>query len=55
MSRSTFLGGIHTYEGKDLTMDKPTVKLLPKGDLVFPLTQHIGAPAKPIVAKGIRY
>lgn len=52
MSRSTFLGGIHTYEGKDLTMDKPTVKLLPKGDLVFPLTQHIGAPAKPIVAKG---
>jgi electron transport complex protein RnfC len=25
---------------------------LPKGDLVFPLSQHIGAPAKPIVAKG---
>lgn len=52
MSRSTFPGGIHTYDGKDLTMDKPTTVLLPKGDLVYPVSQHIGAPAKPIVAKG---
>ncbi|MGB4659146.1 MAG: electron transport complex subunit RsxC [Mobilitalea sp.] len=52
MSKSTFLGGIHTYDGKELSMDKPTTVLLPKGDLVFPLSQHIGAPAKPIVAKG---
>jgi electron transport complex protein RnfC len=52
MGRSTFLGGIHTYEGKELTMDKPTTVLLPKGDLIFPLTQHIGAPAKPLVAVG---
>ena len=25
---------------------------MPKGDLVYPLSQHIGAPAKPIVEKG---
>ena len=52
MGRSTFPGGIHTYDGKDLTMDKPTTVLLPKGDLVFPMVQHLGAPAKPLVAKG---
>jgi electron transport complex protein RnfC len=52
MGRSTFPGGIHTYDGKELSMDKPTTVLLPKGDLVFPLSQHIGAPAKPLVAKG---
>lgn len=52
MGRLTFAGGIHTYDGKELTMDKSTTVLLPKGDLVYPLSQHIGAPAKPIVAKG---
>lgn len=52
MGRLTFQGGIHTYDGKELSMDKPTTVLLPKGDLVFPLSQHIGAPAKPVVAKG---
>ncbi|TAH65901.1 MAG: electron transport complex subunit RsxC [Anaerolineaceae bacterium] len=52
MARMTFMGGIHTYEGKELSKDKPTTVLLPKGDLVFPLSQHIGAPAKPLVAKG---
>ena len=54
MRRSTFLGGIHTYDGKELTMDKPTTVLLPKGNLVFPMSQHIGSPAKPNVAKGDR-
>ncbi|NLO10097.1 MAG: electron transport complex subunit RsxC [Clostridiales bacterium] len=52
MARLTFMGGIHTYEGKELSKDKPTTVLLPKGDLVFPLSQHIGAPAKPLVSKG---
>lgn len=52
MGRLTFPGGIHTYDGKELTMNSPTRVLLPKGELVFPLSQHIGAPAKPIVAKG---
>ena len=43
---------IHPYDGKELSKDKPIKAVLPKGDLVYPLSQHIGAPAKPIVAKG---
>lgn len=50
----TFKGGIHPYEGKELTMDKDTIEYLPKGDMVYPLSQHIGAPAKPVVKKGDR-
>lgn len=50
----TFKGGIHPYEGKELTMDKEIVEYLPKGDMVYPISQHIGAPAKPIVKKGDR-
>lgn len=53
-AKLTFLGGIHPYDGKDLSKDKPMKAVLPKGDLVYPLSQHIGAPAKPIVAKGDR-
>lgn len=50
----TFKGGIHPYEGKELSMDKDVLEYLPKGDMVYPLSQHIGAPAKPIVKKGDR-
>lgn len=53
MSGFTFKGGIHTYEGKDLTKDKKIIDLLPSSpELVFPLSQHIGAPAVPIVSAG---
>lgn len=52
MARSTFVGGIHPYDGKELSKDKPIKAVLPKGDLVYPLSQHIGAPATPIVKKG---
>ena len=48
----TFKGGVHPYEGKELAKDEPIVEVLPKGDLVYPLSQHIGAPATPIVAVG---
>lgn len=54
MAKLTFVGGIHPYDGKDLSKDKPIMDILPKGDLVYPLSQHIGAPAQPIVAKGDR-
>ncbi len=54
MSLLTFSGGVHPYEGKELTMDKPVREYLPKGDCVYPLSQHIGAPATPIVKKGDR-
>lgn len=52
MARLTFTGGIHPYDGKDLSKDKPIREVLPKGDLVYPLSQHIGAPATAIVKKG---
>ncbi len=52
MVKFTFTGGIHPYDGKELSKDKPIKEYLPKGDLIYPLSQHIGAPAKPIVKKG---
>ncbi|WP_343209238.1 electron transport complex subunit RsxC [Anaerolentibacter hominis] len=52
MRLGTFIGGIHPYEGKELAMDVPTIEHLPKGDLVYPVVQHLGAPARPIVSAG---
>ncbi|MBQ7833623.1 MAG: RnfABCDGE type electron transport complex subunit C, partial [Lachnospiraceae bacterium] len=52
MVKFTFTGGIHPYDGKDLSKDKPIKEYLPKGELIYPLSQHIGAMAKPIVKKG---
>ena len=52
MGKLTFRGGIHPYEGKELSKDPPIEKSLPKGDLVYPLSQHIGAPSVPCVKKG---
>lgn len=52
MGLSTFIGGVHPFEGKELSADKPIQVIQPKGELAFPLSQHIGAPAKPLVAKG---
>ena len=52
MKIKTFsMGGIHPNENK-LTHEVPTVVAeLPK-QAIFPLSQHIGAPAKPVVQKG---
>lgn len=52
MGLLTFTGGIHPYDGKDLSKDKVISVYLPKGEAVYPLSQHIGAPANPIVKKG---
>lgn len=52
MGSKTFKGGVHPYEGKELAKDQPITTVLPEGDLVYPLSQHIGAPASPIVAVG---
>lgn len=54
MALFTFKGGIHPYDGKELSKDKPIKEYLPKGDCVYPVSQHIGAPATPIVKKGDR-
>ncbi len=50
----TFRGGIHPYDGKDISKDRPIVNYLPKGEMVYPLSQHIGAPAEPVVEIGER-
>ncbi len=50
--RNTFKGGVHPYEGKELSQDKPVVEYIPKGEMVYPLSQHIGAPATPLVKVG---
>ena len=52
MGLLTFKGGVHPNDGKSFAKDKEIVELLPKGDLVYPLSQHIGAPASPVVKKG---
>lgn len=52
MAQFTFNGGIHPYDGKDLSKDKPMIEFLPTGEMVYPVSQHIGAPAVPIVQKG---
>ena len=37
----------HPYDGKEFSKDKPIKELFPAvGEMVFPLSQHIGAPAK---------
>ncbi len=52
MSKYPFKGGVHPYDGKDLAKDQPIRRIKPKEILVYPLSQHIGAPASPIVAVG---
>ena len=50
----TFKGGIHPYDGKELSMNKAISDYIPNGEGIYPLSQHIGAPAAPIVKKGDR-
>ncbi|MBR3505000.1 MAG: electron transport complex subunit RsxC [Clostridia bacterium] len=52
MVKSTFRGGVHPADHKDLSREAPLREFLPKGEMVFPLSQHIGKPARPIVKKG---
>lgn len=52
MKLKTFRGGVHPDGHKELSLGRPVEAYLPKGDLVFPINQHIGKPAKPVVAKG---
>ena len=52
MALHSFKGGVHPQEGKELSKDKPIKELQPSGELVYPLSQHIGAPAKAVVAVG---
>jgi len=51
--RPTFRGGIHPPDSK-LTRDSEIRDIPPTGILVIPLSQHIGAPAEPVVEEGDR-
>ncbi len=52
MGLLTFKGGIHPDDGKRFSKDQPIRPVVPQGELVYPLSQHIGAPAKAVVKKG---
>ena len=55
MSVLTFKGGVHPHnDGKDLSKAIPITDYVPVGEIVIPLTQHIGAPASALVKKGDR-
>lgn len=43
MGLKTFVGGVHPYDGKELSKDVAIKEVLPKGDMVYPVSQHIGA------------
>ena len=44
-------GGMHVPDHKDQTKDLPIIDMNPGKDLLFPLSQHVGIPAEPIVEK----
>ena len=47
MGHVTFKGGVFPHRRKRLTRDRELEEYLPKGELVYPLLQHIGGMAVP--------
>ncbi len=54
MGRFSFRGGVHPDDGKRLTESKEIQEYISRGEMVYPLSQHIGAPARPLVKRGDR-
>lgn len=54
MGETFFFGGFHRNDGKAFTKEKPIEVFAPKGEAVYPMLQHIGLPAKPVVVVGDR-
>ncbi|MGX8703733.1 MAG: electron transport complex subunit RsxC, partial [bacterium] len=50
--KKTFSGGVHPPEKKSLSSEAPLQWFQPTGEMVYPMSQHIGKPAKPVVKKG---
>ena len=50
--KDTFRGGVHPDGHKELSREAPLRLFDAQGEMVYPLVQHIGRPAKPIVKKG---
>lgn len=54
MKLKSFRKGVHPYEGKELSMDCAIQCIDAEDIMIYPLSQHIGAPAKAVVAVGDR-
>lgn len=54
MSIKSFKKGVHPYEGKELSKDCPIKSISADDIMVYPLSQHIGAPAQCVVSAGDR-
>ncbi len=52
--KKTFRGGVHPPENKHRTEGSATVTMPPPQRVVLPVSQHLGAPAKPCVEVGQR-
>ena len=53
MKQGTFHHGVHPADdGKAYTKEQAIRPFRPAGEAVYPLSQHIGAPAQPVVAVG---
>jgi electron transport complex protein RnfC len=48
----TFRGGVHPREDKEATEHRPVEVLPLPSRVAIPMSQHIGAPSKPVVKKG---
>ncbi len=54
MKLSTFKRGIHIHDGKEHTSSCEIKRISPKAGqlMMYPMSQHLGAPCEPLVAKG---
>lgn len=52
MKKVPFKAGVHPYEGKEFSKDKKIEVVKPSEQMVYPVSQHIGAPATPVVKIG---
>ncbi|MBR3366372.1 MAG: electron transport complex subunit RsxC [Lachnospiraceae bacterium] len=51
MSNYTFRGGVHPEENKEFSRESTFRVYEAKGEMIFPLGQHIGKPARPLVKR----
>lgn len=54
MKLKSFKKGVHPYDGKELSKDCEIRKVPAGAQMIYPLSQSIGAPSKPCVAVGDR-
>lgn len=54
MKLKSFRKGVHPYDGKELSKDVGIKRISASAQMVYPLSQSIGAPSKPCVEAGDR-